>query len=247
MKMTIRCLPLVLLAACAHSSGGGSHWGYESADGPARWAALDPANAVCATGKEQSPIDLVGATRDPLLKGVDLHWRPSNVTAVDNGHTIQVEVPSDNTLAIDGKVYTLKQFHFHRASEHTLGGRAFPAEIHFVHVADDGKRAVLGVLVEEGSTNAALEALFAALPPKAGKRELAAPLDIEGILPLARGTYRYPGSLTRPPCTEGVSWLMLTAPTSMSAQQIAAVAARYPNNHRPVQPLGARHLIVEGK
>jgi carbonic anhydrase len=240
-------------AKSTHSTGASGatgasslHWSYDGATGPAEWGTLDSTYAACADGTKQSPIDLSGA------KGSDLpdlvfHYEPATGSIVDNGHTIQVDVKAGDTVTTDTGTFTLAQFHFHGPSEHTIAGKSFPLEVHFVHKDAAGKLAVVGVLVAEGAANPAFDALIASLPGDANKpTTLAAPIDISAMLPAIQATYRYTGSLTTPPCTEGVSWNVMAQPITMSKAQITALTGAFeePNN-RPTQKLGSRPLLVD--
>ena len=217
-------------------------WGYGRGDGPAVWAELDAAFQTCALGREQSPIDLVGDLRADLTP-VDFDYRQTRAAVENTGRTIQATPEPGSGIVLDGVRYALQQFHFHHRSEHTVDGAEMPLEMHLVHRSGSGTLAVVGVLFAEGAANAALAPVWAAMPSEAGAAS-AAPvrLDLAALLPAGRETWRYRGSLTTPPCTEGVAWVVLTEPLTLSAAQIEAFAAVYPNNRRPVQPLGGRVL-----
>lgn len=222
------------------------HWTYQGETGPAQWGALDTTYATCLEGTKQSPIDLTGA------KGADLpdlvfHYEMATGSIIDNGHTIQVDVKAGDTVTIDAGTFTLVQFHFHGPSEHTVAGKPYPLEVHFVHNDGAGKLAVVGVLVAEGQANPAFDSLISSLPTDANKpKALASPVDVAAMLPSIQATYRYAGSLTTPPCTEGVTWNVMVQPITMSKAQIASFTAAFaePNN-RPTQKLGTRPLAVD--
>lgn len=219
-------------------------WGYGADDGPAFWGSLDPAFAACALGREQSPIDLAGARRADLAP-LAFDYRQSRIAVANTGHTIQVDTDSGSSILLDGARYDLRQFHFHRGSEHLVDGVRLALEMHLVHGGADGATAVVGVLFEDGPANDALAPVWANLPPEPGSaRGVAGELDLATLLPAARTAWRYRGSLTTPPCTEGVAWAVLTETLTMSREQIAAFAALYPCNCRPVQPLGERELSI---
>ena len=217
-------------------------WGYEGDRGPDRWGSLDEAFAACADGTEQSPVDLVdGAAGDyPTLK---FDYGPRTGMVVNNGHTIQVNVDRGSGIVLDNTRYELLQFHFHHGSEHTVGGVQLPMEMHLVHRSDGGMLAVVGVLLAEGAANATLAPIWERFPRRA-RWAVALPEEIEvaGLLPAARSVWRYRGSLTTPPCTEGVSWIVMTEPGMLSAAQIATFGAIHPRNFRPVQSLNRRTL-----
>ena len=170
---------------------------------------------------------------------------------VNTGHSIQVSAPGDDTVMVGTDRYVLVQFHFHSPSEHTIAGKSFPLEMHLVHQTSDGRLGVVGVLIREGAYNKAFEQIWSKLPAIKGK-EMAhdsVMVNIEDLLPDNRTNYRYDGSLTTPPCTEGVKWFVLETPVELSAAQIAAFRAVLTGNSRPVQPLNGRPLteIVDKK
>ncbi|HEU0201286.1 MAG TPA: carbonic anhydrase family protein [Burkholderiaceae bacterium] len=161
---------------------------------------------------------------------------------IDNGHTIQVNYAPGSRITVGSDTYELVQFHFHRPSEERIEGKAYAMVAHLVHRSVAGKLAVVGVLLESGAPNPLLETLWRHLPPakelESARKDVT--IDASHLLPADRGYYTFPGSLTTPPCTENVRWLVLKQPVRVSAEQIATFAQRYPNNARPVQPLNAR-------
>lgn len=198
---------------------------------------------TCATGREQSPVDLAGATsRD--LPDLGFAYRPAPATVVDNGHTVQASFEGAGSLELDGETFELRQLHFHSPSEHLVAGASYAAEVHLVHEGTDGRLAVVAVLVEEGSANPVVAALLDQVPA-AGAEPVAAdaPVDPARVLPADRRAFRYDGSLTTPPCTEGVAWSVLAEPITWSAGQLAEFAERHPDSHRPPQPLDGRVLL----
>lgn len=222
------------------------HWSYEGEGGPDNWAGIDPKNTLCASGQRQSPIDI----RDSIkvdLEPIRFDYRPSLFRIVDNGHTVQVEV-GEGSLTITGKTYDLVQFHFHRPSEEKVNGHRFDMVAHLVHRADDGKLAVLAVLMERGSENPFIQTLWNYLPLER-QMEVSPPtatVDINGFLPADRNYFTYMGSLTTPPCSEGVLWLVMRQPVQVSPDQLGIFARLYRNNARPIQPSNGR-LIKEGR
>jgi carbonic anhydrase len=230
-------------AALAHAT---IHWGYEGAGAPENWARLSSEYALCGTGQRQSPIDIRDGIRVDL-EPIQFDYRPSRFRVIDNGHTVQVTLPG-GTLSLLGKSYQLIQFHFHRPSEERVDGKAFDMVAHLVHRADDGKLAVLAVLLERGDENPFVQTVWNNLPLEKNM-EVAPPsltLDPLQLLPENRNYYTYMGSLTTPPCSEDVLWLVLKQPQSISAEQLAIFARLYKNNARPVQP-GAGRLIKESR
>jgi carbonic anhydrase len=233
------------------------HWGYEDENGPAAWASMKPEWQLCARGRQQSPIDLASAIERPL-PAIGVHNLSEHAVEVlnqnevleelDNGHTVQVNVLLQDALQIDNKAYALQQFHFHSPSEHTLDGKHWPMEIHFVHKAGDGSLAVLGVLVNRGAENAAIESLWASLPQTRGettRTQLPASFARSLLTDAERGFFHYRGSLTTPPCTEGVKWMIKKVPTELSGAQIQRFQAIYDHNNRPTNPLNERELYVD--
>ncbi len=223
-----------------------AHWDYEGPNGPAQWGKLDPAWGSCDRGARQSPIDI----RDGIkvaLEPVDFDYRPSHWTIVDNGHTVQVGFASGNAIRVAGRQYDLVQMHFHRPSEERVAGKAFEMVAHLVHRSADGKLAVVAVLIEGGEPNALVDTLWAHLPLE--RNDTVAPMvsiDPAQMLPAAREYWTYMGSLTTPPCSEGVLWLVMKTPQHWSPEQIGIFARLYPMNARPVQAAGGR-LIKESR
>lgn len=221
------------------------HWGYSSDTGPEYWGELSPDFALCADGSAQSPIDIRDASALDLVD-IEFHYGESANNIFNNGHTIQVNVDAGSAIRYNGIRYELLQFHFHSPSEHTVDGEAAPLEIHFVHQdPNSGALAVVGIMLTEGEDdNESYAAVFDHLPAQIGGPEAAGePIAMTALLPEARAFYTYQGSLTTPPCSEIVRWLLLDSPVALSEQQIAAFTDIYDANARPVQPLGARDLL----
>ena len=241
-------LCLVLLSALLlNALADDVHWGYLGDEGPEYWGALSPDYALCADGSAQSPIDIRDASALDLVD-IEFQYGESANKIFNNGHTIQVNVDAGSAIRYNGIRYDLLQFHFHAPSEHTIDGEAAPLEIHFVHQDPNaGNLAVVGILFVEGeSVNEAYAPVFDYLPAQVGEPEAAGePIALAALLPQARTFYTYQGSLTTPPCSEVVRWLLLEDPVELSAQQIAAFTARYDGNARPTQPLGARDLLLD--
>ena len=220
-----------------------AHWTYGGEGGPSHWGQLAPENSQCATGAQQSPIDLSGALT-ASIEGPEPHWLPAHGgMVINNAHTIQVDITGGGSLTLDGKDYVLKQFHFHHPSEHTIDGKQFPLEVHFVHASSDGDLAVVGVLFREGSPNQSLDAIWATAPGREGKAAVAFDIDAAKFLPARHEAFRYEGSLTTPPCSETVHWTVMASPQTASPDQIAAFSAMFPLNARPVQPLNRRYVL----
>jgi carbonic anhydrase len=221
----------------------GTHWSYDGDGGPAKWGDLDAANKVCSLGSQQSPID-IGATIKSRLPALEIDWAHRADTIVNNGHTIQLNFAEGSTLTLGDVKYKLLQVHFHRPSEHLIGGKNFPMEAHFVHRADSGALAVVGVLMATGEPNVAFSKIISTMPAKEGPAVKAdAGIDPNAMLPAKRGYYRYPGSLTTPPCAEIVEWLLLTDPIQVAEADVASFAKLYPLNARPAQKDNRRYVL----
>ncbi|MDI2145057.1 carbonic anhydrase [Pseudomonas sp. ITA] len=219
------------------------HWEYQGEAGPEQWAKLTPEFGQCA-GSNQSPVDLVRMVNAKLVPLV-LHYQAGGKTMVNDGHTVQVGYAPGSTLQVDGISFELKQFHFHAPSENLIEGKSYPLEGHLVHINGKGEIAVLAVMFKAGKANVALAEAWSALPVKVGEIQLLrAPLSAEHLLPKHRDYYRFSGSLTTPPCSEGVRWLVMKQPVEVSQAQINAFKAviHHPNN-RPVQPLNGRVVL----
>ena len=247
MKTSVRIFGLLLaslgMSSAAQPPRHAPHWEYSGEDGPAHWSTLAPEFGGCA-GRNQSPIDLDNFI-EAELPPIAFDYKVGGHDVVNNGHTIQVNYDAGSSISIDDDEFTLKQFHFHAPSENHIDGKSFPIEAHFVHADAKGDLAVVAVMIEQGDSNPALDKLWAGLPGKAGpSQDLSPEIAAADLLPDDRDYYRYEGSLTTPPCSEGVRWLVLKQPVPASAEQIDRLtrALGHPNN-RPVQPVGARVVL----
>jgi carbonic anhydrase len=223
----------------------GPHWAYAGTNGPRHWGGLDESFGTCRLGQTQSPIDIrdQDSVKAPLPP-IRFDYKPSALRIIDNGHTIQVNYAPGSFIEVDGKRYDLLQFHFHRPSEERLNGKAYPMVAHLVHKDEAGALAVVGVLIERGARLPVMQAVFDNLPARAGT-ESAVPgvsIDVSALLPDNKAYYTFAGSLTTPPCSEGVTWFVLRHPAHLSGAQIAQFGRRYPMNARPVQPLNGRQV-----
>jgi len=224
---------------------GGHHWGYDGEAGPNHWGDMAPEYAACHTGKEQSPIDLRAAI-PTALPDPAIAWKPVPLKVTHNGHTIEVDGKGGGEMILDGVAYDLLQFHFHHPSEHAIDGVRAAMEAHFVHKAQDGSLAVLGVMIVEGNVNPILDAIWSVMPTEAGQSAAGtSPLDFRGLLPVDPATFRYAGSLTTPPCSEIVQWAVYRKPIAASNAQLLRFAQLFPLNARPLQPLGRRKLLLD--
>ncbi len=231
-------------AVARRGASGNGHWAYEGADGPAHWAALSPDAAACAGGARQSPIDIRDGVKVDL-DPVQFDYKPSSFSVVDTGHTVQVNVAPGNSIDVMGRHFELVQFHFHRPSEERIDGKPFDMVVHLVHKDATGRLAVVAVLLERGSAQPIVQSVWNNLPLEKGD-ELHArgTLDLSALLPADRRYYTYMGSLTTPPCSEDVLWMVMKTPVPVSDQQIGIFARLYPMNARPIQPASGR-LIKE--
>ena len=243
----------ILLATAATSAFSntsnetGVHWSYEGKADPTHWADGVPENAACRSGQRQSPIALSETSATHVAsKDFALHYKPGSVALLNNGHTIQANVgDADDTVSYKGEIYKLDQFHFHTPSEHTFNGKSYPMEMHLVNKSEAGKITVVGIFIMEGKENPVLEPVFADLPARQASAGRQVQVDIAGLLPNDRKALVYSGSLTTPPCSEQVNWIVLEQPIEMSKQQIAAFKAIFHDNHRPLQNLNHREISEE--
>lgn len=221
------------------------HWSYSGKEGPSHWASLDAKNAACAA-KSQSPIEIrTAAVHREALPALIFNYRPVPVRIVDNGHTIQVNYDPGSSLTVGGRRYELVQFHFHRPSEEVIDGKRAAMVAHLVHRDSQGHLAVVAVPLRPGHQNQLLETLWRNLPTAKEKQVARSDVRITAasLLPAGRGYYAYSGSLTTPPCSEGVRWLVLKTPTEVSVREVEVFAARYPHNARPIQPRNGRVVL----
>jgi carbonic anhydrase len=222
------------------------HWNYEGETGPDKWGSLDAANQVCSIGHQQSPIDITGtvtAQQAPLK----ISWSKRPDTIVNNGHTVQLNFPEGDRLNVGGRRYELKQCHFHHPSEHRLEGKAFAMEAHFVHAAEGGGLAVVGVFIAPGRPNPVFKKIVSSMPREEGPPVAAdQTIDPMALLPAKRGYYHYQGSLTTPPCSETVDWLVLMHGIEVAESDIAGFAKLYPMNARPAQNRDRRFILSSG-
>ena len=222
-----------------------AHWDYKGDGGPEAWGQMKPEFSMCSSGKRQSPIDIRSGVKVDL-EPIQFDYRPSAFSVVDNGHTIQVNVGGGNAIEVQGQRFDLLQFHFHRPSEERINGRQFDMVAHLVHKSPEGRLAVVAVLLDRGgAAQPLIQTVWNNLPLEKGSEvSVRGDLDMNHLLPADRRYFTYMGSLTTPPCSEGVLWVVLKAPVQVSAEQIAVFAKLYPMNARPVQARGGR-LIKE--
>ncbi len=222
-----------------------AHWGYEGKRGPEHWGELSEKFRACSEGKTQSPIDITKVDGVSSAK-VELHYQPTKIKILNNGHSIKVTYDKGSYMIVDGKRYDLLQFHFHSPSEHTVGGKHSAMEMHLVHRSSDGGFAVIGVLIEKDGKNKAFARLWKKLPEKKGEEyERKATVNVADLLPEDKAFYNYTGSFTTPPCTEGVKWFVLKSKVNLSGHQVKEFREIMHGDNRPVQPINGR-VITSG-
>ncbi|MCH8883401.1 MAG: carbonic anhydrase family protein [SAR324 cluster bacterium] len=226
---------------------GAPHWSYEGRIGPAYWGKLAREFALCDTGKNQSPVD-IGKVFTAGGHKIKFNYKDVPLHVVNNGHTIQVNYPPGSTVTIDRKTFALLQFHFHLPSEHTVKGKPYEMEAHLVHKNEHGDLAVVAVFIRGGKDNGLLKKLWRHLPTEAGEeRELEdVTINAKELLPRNRTHYVLSGSLTTPPCSEGVYWNVMKSPIRLSKGNIAKFGSIFSHNARPTQPLNNRLVVTMG-
>jgi len=239
---------VVLAAAGAAQEHHPEHtWDYGESRGPSHWGDLKSEFAPCKNGHRQSPIDI----RNPQkadLPPIQFDYKPSPLHIVDNGHTVMINYGSGSFITVGENRYALKQFHFHRPSEETINGKGYEMAVHLVHADQEGKLAVVAVLLQKGEDNPLVHELWNDLPTEKEKEEDRdnIQIDVAGLLPAERGYYTYQGSLTTPPCSEDVTWFVLKHPLTVSAAEIQQFSKLYRHDARPTQPLYGR-VVLESK
>ena len=216
---------------------GEKHWSYTSGITPSKWGEVAP---TCGIGTHQSPVALSTKTAktQPPPPALSLSWSKASGDLVDTGHSEQVNLPPGNFLVYGGTRYELLQFHFHTPSEHTIDGKALPMEVHFVHRSADGNLAVVGVMLKQAAAASAFAPVLTALPAAGEKRMVE--VDLAAMAPKSHKHFAYAGSLTTPPCSENVQWIVMTTGDTVTRAEIDDFRKKYPKNARPVQPLKGR-------
>lgn len=218
-------------------------WSYGGETNPTRWGELSEEFAACEVGRDQSPIDLNEAVAS-TPSNISFNYASVPLVVVNNGHTVQVNYPEGSTVSIDGDEYELLQFHFHTPSEHTVEGRAAAMELHFVHSNEAGELAVVGVMLASGESNPVIDTIWAHIPEEEGTNQVESTvINAADLLPGSTAYFGYAGSLTTPPCSEGVRWNILQEPVQVSEEQIDTFEALYQVDARPTQPTNGR--IIE--
>jgi carbonic anhydrase len=259
MRKAVLALAVACLASGTHAQGtlnahirapgGAPHWSYDGANGPAHWAQINQSFQTCESGRAESPIDIRSAKKAPDdTPRVQFSYEPIPVHLLNTGHAIQFAAqPGKDSVTLGDTRYQLVQFHFHSPGEERFAGRASPMDMHLVHSDENGKLLVVAVQFVVGDKpNAVLGALLDDIPEKAGeeKTDDALMINPAGLLPkTASSYYTYSGSLTTPPCSEGVTWIELKEPVTISRAQLEAMRKFYYHNQRPVQPLNGREIL----
>lgn len=231
-------------AAAASATEHHAHWTYDGTEGPTHWGDMEAQFSTCSSGKNQSPINLTDFV-DADLKPLAFNYKAGGDTILNNGHTIQVNFAEGSEMALNGHSYSLKQFHAHAPSENQINGKNYAMEIHFVHADANGNLAVVAVMFDEGAANPGLTKAWKAMPENAGEK-VALKDNVLGtdIMPADKDYYRFNGSLTTPPCTESVTWLVLKKPVTASREQIENfMHLMHHHNNRPIQATNARPVL----
>lgn len=230
--------------ACAQSSESAS-WDYSGKRGPLAWGKLDPAYKTCSQGHEQSPIDIRGAHLNKKLQPIEFHYIAGAVTLENTGRTIVVHVGRGSYIVVDGVRYDLQELDFHHPSEEAFNGKLTEMDVHLMHKSADGKMVAIAVRIVEdrGSPNAVLSMLWPHLPKTAGATEKVTDmLNAGGLLPADRGYWTYMGSLSTPPCTEGVRWFVFESELTLSRDQLLTFTAIFKMNSRSLQDRHGRRI-----
>jgi len=240
-------LTAVLLLGFAAAGEGADKgaWSYSGANGPPKWAKLDKEYALCGTGELQAPIDIVDAkVRKGDLPPILFNYKPSPLSIIDDGHTIRVDIAPGSRISVEGGVYDLTAIEFHKPGEVKVDGKAHEMSAHLFHKNKDGRIAIVAVPLEQGKENEVVKTLWSHLPVTKGKEVVIDSVKINpvGLLPAKKDYYMFAGSLTTPPCSENVKWMVLMQPVQISGEQIRQFAKLYPMNARPAQALNDRDV-----
>ena len=238
--LTILTIVVLTLSTSALAAEVGLHWGYGGAENPSQWGSLNKDFALCELGRDQSPINIKNAVESTPAK-INFDYKSSPLIVVNNGHTIQVNYAKGSTVTINGEKYALLQFHFHTPSEHEINDKATAMELHLVHRNEAGKLAVVGVMLNKGKANALIEQVWQNIPAT-GKTNTVSDrlINAADFLPKSMAYYSYDGSLTTPPCSEGVKWNVFVEPMTISEEQIEAFEKIYQVDARPIQSTNRR-------
>ena len=222
-----------------------THWSYTSPTGPDEWGDLHKDHALCNSGTQQSPIN-IKANTPGVLPALDIHYPAGPVVVKHHGHSLEVTTENKGYVALTSGNYNFVQLHFHAPAEEQIEGRQYPFSAHLVHRDASGNLAVITLLFDVGAKNKALAPLFASMPRHEGDSVILSKLDLASLFPAKRDYYAYMGSLTTPPCTEGVRWQVLKVSGTVSAKQLKAFKQLFPMNARPIQPTNGRMVKFGG-
>jgi len=245
MKLVISSLATLALSSTLFAGAHGTHWGYTGHESSAYWGDLSPEYGTCKKGKNQSPINIVTTKVEHSTKKdiIDFHYVTPGIEVVNNGHTVQVNVENGSSIKVDGEVFLLKQFHFHTPSENQINGKNFPLEVHFVHVSKKNHLAVVSVMFKEGVDNPIIRKIWNKMPHKSGKsRSIYVDQEqINSMLPKDKSHYKFTGSLTTPPCSENVKWMVMKNQATISGSETREfLHTMHHHNNRPVQEINGR-------
>ncbi|MEH6577965.1 MAG: carbonic anhydrase family protein [Amphritea sp.] len=237
-------LAAALLVPVLANAGSNTHWEYSGKAGPKHWGELNEAFEACSSGLNQSPVNLRGFIESDL-NTVSFNYQTGGKDVVNNGHAVQVNYAPGSTIELDNHTFELKQFHFHSPSENQIDGKSYPMEAHLVHADKAGNLAVISVMFEENEANSTIGKVWSQMPENEGGKEmLSAAVAVDGILPANRDYYRFNGSLTTPPCSEGVLWLVMKQSVTASKAQIEKFSRVLEHaNNRPIQALNSRSVL----
>jgi len=242
--MNKQWLFVICAVAGLSNTAHGEAWGYTGPGGPENWGGLRPDYAACASGMMQSPIDITDAVKAELAP-IEFHYRlPGTPAAENNGRTIRITIPEGRFIVVDGKRYDLVRIKFHSPSENTIAGHAFAMSAHFIHHDISEETAIVAVMFEPGETNPALNKIWKKLPARAGGRAHFLTLDIAPLLPRDKSYYTFTGSLTEPPCSEGVRWFVLKNPVPIGKEQLDKFREIFHGNVRPIQSVNGREILT---
>ncbi|MBK5232896.1 MAG: carbonic anhydrase family protein [Thermoleophilia bacterium] len=248
-------MPLAFAAAgCGGDSGeethsadaAHAHWGYGAEDGPSHWASLDSDYAVCGDGKRQSPMNIPSSRASSGDLATEVDYKPEDLYVENNGHAIEAQIQDPNgSVTVKGTKYEIERFHFHTPSEEKINGKRFDGSVHIVNTRPDGKTAVIGLLIKEGPSNPVMDKIVPLIGDTEGdENEAPGQINPEDLLPASNRAFEFKGSLTTPPCTQGLEWIVYKQPITMSADQLDALRAAYSDNIRPNQPVNGRPITV---
>jgi len=235
-------VPVGVIAGSGHDD---KHWSYTGDNGPGHWADISKDFKTCGSGKEQSPINISGA-KITNLPAIQFDYKPGSLELINNGHTVLVKRAKGNSITVGKEKYELLQFHFHTPGENTVDGKVFPMEMHLVHRNAKGKLMVVGVFTRAGAKNEVLAKAWKYLPQQTGGKKKVASVSINAadLLPTDRSYYSFNGSITIPPCFEGVKWVVMKTPVEVSEEQIKQFSRIVGMNARPVQPVYSRTMYM---